>query len=72
MGSQWVRDLETIASALLTRAHDDDASGATCGFCGQEASGDESHPNHTARCPIALAHRVVDEVEFVHRVRPPL
>ena len=72
MGSQWVRDLETIASALLTRSQNDDSTGGTCSFCGARAADADSAPQHSAKCPITLAQRIVDEVEFVHRARPPL
>jgi|GEM_PF-5584213 len=72
MGSQWVRDLETIATALLTRAQTDDRSGGVCSFCGAKAPNEKIDPTHSAKCPVALAQRVVDEIEFVHRARPPL
>ena len=72
MGSQWVRDLETIATALLTRTQEDHAVGATCSFCGAKAGNPNAGPRHDAKCPIFLAQRIVDEIEFVHRARPPL
>lgn len=72
MGSQWVRDLETIASALLTSTQADASEGATCSFCGATAPDSESEPKHQRKCPITLAQRIVDEIEFVHRTRPPM
>ena len=57
MGSQWVRDLVTMADAVLVNAEEAKRDGQPCRFC--DAPNNHGVVTHHPECPVALATAVV-------------
>lgn len=70
MGNQWVKELETVAKAVLSNAEFDDGQGCSCKHCGAKAASANSYPDHSPDCPVVVAKRIVDQAVFMRQARP--
>lgn len=70
MGNQWVRELETVAQAVLSDAMLPESKGGQCHHCGASAPSQDAFPDHTRECPVAVARRIVDQAVFLRQARP--
>lgn len=70
MGNQWVRELETVAHAVISDAELPESKGGTCRHCGAKAASTDAWPEHTESCPVAVARRILDQATFMRAARP--
>ena len=70
MGSQWVKELETVANAVLSDSELERGPGGQRKHCGATAKSDDVYPEHLDDCPVVLAKRIVDQAVFLRQARP--